>query len=64
MIVGGGRRGEPGKDKGEGGNKGDSIRNWKRCERGTEGLEIEEKYVAGADENLEIVTRGSQTPGK
>ena len=25
---------------------GDSIRNWRRCERGTEGQEIEQKYVA------------------
>jgi hypothetical protein len=36
-----------GKGKEGGGNKGDSFRNWRRCERGTEGQEIEQKQVAG-----------------
>jgi hypothetical protein len=28
------------REKGRGGNKGGNIRNWKRCERGTEGQKI------------------------
>ena len=43
---------------------GGSIRNWRRCERGTEGQEIKQKYVAGGDKELGIDTGGSQTPGK
>jgi hypothetical protein len=46
MIVGGAGRGEPGKERGGGRNKGGSLRNWRRCESGTEGQEIEQKYVA------------------
>jgi hypothetical protein len=30
---------------------GGSIRNWRRCERGTEGQKIKQKYVAGGMRN-------------
>lgn len=46
MIVGGGGRGGTGREKGEGENKGRSIRDWRRCERDTEGQEIKQKYIA------------------
>jgi hypothetical protein len=36
---------------------------WRRCERGTEGQEIKQKYVSG-DEELGIATGGFQIPGK
>ena len=41
MIVGGGSRGVEGREKGGRGNKGGSIRNWRRRERGIEGQEME-----------------------
>lgn len=40
-----------GRKKGGEGNKGDSIRNWRRFERGTEGQEIQLKYVVGGMRN-------------
>jgi hypothetical protein len=65
MIVGGGGRGGTGREKGEGENKGRSIRDWRRCERDTEGQETKQKYVAGEDEELRIATGGggSHIPG-
>ena len=40
MILDDGKRGGQGREKGGGGNKGGSIRIWRRYERGTEGQEI------------------------
>jgi hypothetical protein len=34
-----------------GGNKRDSIRNWRRCEKVSEVQEIKQKYVAGTMRN-------------
>jgi hypothetical protein len=53
MIIGGGGRGVLRREKGGEGNKGDSTRNWRRCEKVTEGQEIEQKYVAGGMRNWE-----------
>jgi len=33
-------KGLTGREKGGGGNKGDRIRNWRRCERDTEGRKL------------------------
>jgi hypothetical protein len=49
MIVGG--RGGSGKEKEGGENKGNSIRKWRRCERGTEGQGMEQIYLAGGMRN-------------
>lgn len=54
MAIGGGR-GEPGKERAGGGNKGVSIRNWRRCKKGTEGQEIKQKYVVGGNDIMSQV---------
>ena len=41
--------------------KEEDGRRWKRC---TEGHEIEQKYVAMGDGELEVATRKFQMPGK
>lgn len=58
MILGAG-----GREEGQEIRRG-SIRNQEGCERGTEGQEMEQKYVAVGDEELGIVIGRSQTPEK
>ena len=61
-MGGEGRRG-PRRKRGERSNKEGSIRNWRRYERGTEGQEIEQKYIE-VDEEVGIRTGEFQKPGK
>ena len=55
--------GKGGKKEREDINPGGNIRNW-RCERGTEGQEIELRCVDMEDGELGVTTRKSQIPGK